>query len=381
MTTRTTVWHRRRLLEALLLAASLPSAGAALAAGDESEAVAAMRAVEAASRPNPAWDGPRSGPAGQVGKRIAMICEDLRNGGVLGVALGVQEAAQNLRWQVAVLNAAGTPAGREHAAAEALESRPDGVILVGADANVMARYLKRLAGSGVPMVGWHVAPDAGPMTNGPVAMNISTDPLEVARIAASAAVISSGGHAGVVIFTDSNFEIATAKANAMAEVIGRCGGCTLLETLDIPISESATKVPGAIRGLLARYGTRWTHALAINDIYFDFAVPELIREGETSRDLKFLSAGDGSSSAFMRIRAGTFQIATVAEPLNLQGWQLVDELNRLLAGQPPSGYVPPVHLVTPQNVALDGGDRLQYDPDNGYRDAFRAIWRQTGSTR
>ena len=214
------------------------------------------------------------------------------------------------------------------------------------------------------------------MVDNPVAMNVSTDPLEVARITASAAVVASGGQAGVVIFTDSNFEIAMAKANAMADVIRSCKECTLLEMRDVAISKSAQRMPEVIRELLARYGKRWTYALAINDIYFDYAVPELVKAGEAAQGIHFLSAGDGSPAAFMRIQAGTFQTATVAEPLNLHGWQLVDELNRLLANRPVSGYITPVHLVIPKNVMYDGGQRLQYDPDNGYRDIYRRIWKR-----
>ena len=78
----------------------------------------------------------------------------------------------------------------------------------------------------------------------------------------------------------------------------------------------------------------------------------------------------------MRIQAGAFQYGTVAEPLNLQGWQLVDELNRLLAGEAVSGYVVPVHLVTPENATRDGGSRMLFDPENGYRDVYRRIWKR-----
>lgn len=78
----------------------------------------------------------------------------------------------------------------------------------------------------------------------------------------------------------------------------------------------------------------------------------------------------------MRIRAGTYQTGTVAEPLNMQGWQVVDELNRLMAGQPVSGFVAPVHLVSAHNIASDGGSRLVYDPDNGYREIYLRIWKR-----
>jgi len=78
----------------------------------------------------------------------------------------------------------------------------------------------------------------------------------------------------------------------------------------------------------------------------------------------------------MRIRAGAYQTGTVAEPLNMQGWQVVDELNRLFAGQPISGFVAPVHLVSGENVVSDGGSRFVYDPENGYRDIYLRIWKR-----
>ncbi len=87
-----------------------------------------------------------------------------------------------------------------------------------------------------------------------------------------------------------------------------------------------------------------------------------------------VAAGDGSESAYQRIRSGQYQAVTVAEPLKLQGWQLVDELNRAFAGQPWSGYVSPLHIVTKANIEFDGGPSNAFDPDNGYRDAYKTIW-------
>jgi ribose transport system substrate-binding protein len=274
------------------------------------------RQVQAASVASPPWTGPQQGPTAAAGKTIAIISEDLRNGGVLGVAQGVQEAAQVLGWEVRVFDAGGTAGGRRRAAAEALDADPDGAVLDGADARAMQPWLAPFAERGIPVVGWHVGPVAGAIATGPVAMNVSTDPVEVARIAAMAAIVAASGRAGVVIFTDSNFEIAMAKARAMAELVRSCADCTLLETRDIPISGSGQAVPEATRGLLARHGERWTHGLAINDIYFDRAVPELILAGPEAQHISLLSAGDGSNAAFLRIQSGTFQAGTVAEPLH-----------------------------------------------------------------
>ena len=64
----------------------------------------------------------------------------------------------------------------------------------------------------------------------------------------------------------------------------------------------------------------------------------------------------------------------MAEPLRLHGFQVIDELNRAFAGQPPSGYVAPVHLFTPANVKSDRGPGGIYDPAEFAVDPFKAIW-------
>lgn len=356
--------------------AQTASASSAASAPTELSLGAMRQVVADASRHGAPWSGPESGPAAQVGATIAIISEDLRNGGILGVGKGIQEAAQTIGWNTKIYDAGGTPAGRSKAISTALALKPNGVILVGIDTKEIQAQLTPFEERKIPIVGWHVGPFAGPIAGSPVAMNVSTNPLDVARVTAMAAVVASEGRAGVVVFTDSNFEIAKAKSNAMADVIRACKNCRLLEIKDVAISKNAELMPAATRDLLSRYGTQWTHALAINDIYFDYAAPELTHAGRSSNSLNMLSAGDGSAAAFLRIRAGTFQTGTVSEPLNLHGWQLVDELNRLLARQPVSGYVVPVHLVTAENIVFDGGAQRQYDPDNGYRNVYRRIWKR-----
>lgn len=339
--------------------------------------LAEMRQIVArASAHGMSWTGPVSGPAARPDTKVAVVCEDLRNGGILGVARGISEASKAIGWKILIYDAGGTPKGRREALSAAAASEADGVIVVGADAQAIRAQLKPFVERKIPVVGWHVGPFAGPIPDSPIVVNVSTNPLDVARVTAMAAVVESGGHAGVVIFTDHNFAIAEAKSNAMAEVIRACSDCTLLKIRDVAISRNAELMPGVTKDLLARYGARWTHALAINDIYFDYAAPELTKAGLPSNAISMLSAGDGSAAAFLRIQAGTFQTGTVAEPLNLQGWQLVDELNRLLWHQPVTGYVAPVHLVTAKNIAFDGGTQMQYDPDNGYRDIYRRIWKR-----
>jgi ribose transport system substrate-binding protein len=87
-----------------------------------------------------------------------------------------------------------------------------------------------------------------------------------------------------------------------------------------------------------------------------------------------IAAGDGSSSAFQRIRKSQYQTATVAEPLLMHGWQVADEINRALAHAKPSGYVTSPHLVTAEDVNDYDGQAGIFNPPNGYAAAYRKIW-------
>jgi ribose transport system substrate-binding protein len=64
----------------------------------------------------------------------------------------------------------------------------------------------------------------------------------------------------------------------------------------------------------------------------------------------------------------------VAEPLNLQGWQLIDELNRAFNNEMPSGYVSRARLFTADNLSGTVDDNFTFDPPNNYRQMYRQIW-------
>lgn len=113
----------------------------------------------------------------------------------------------------------------------------------------------------------------------------------------------------------------------------------------------------------------------MNDLYFDFMGPALTSAGTSGESSpKAGSAGDGSEAAFQRIRSAQYQVITVAEPLNLQGWQLVDELNRAMQGESCSGYVTSPALVTEEGRAKLG-DSNSFDPGIPYREAYTRIWK------
>lgn len=360
----------RRMMPVFLAAAALCGLARGADSLDEARAL-----INRAVQRKTVWDGPTSGPKILPGKFVVFIASDMENGGVLGVLDGFREAAGEVGWKTEVLDGAGSIKDQLSSLNHAIAKKPDAIVIGGWNLNVARIPLRNARSAGIQLVAWHAVPNPGPIPEYGVFYNIATDSSDVATVAALYAVVKSDGRAKVVIFTDSLYQIALDKANAMKEVIERFPESRVLEFVDIPISDASSRMSSVTFRLLRKYGDDYRYSLAINDIYFDFMTSSLRTAGREGDDAPFnISAGDGSVTAYQRIRGGEFQAATVPEPLALHGWQLVDEINRALAGEDPSGYVTSVHLVTSENIEFDGGPDGMYDPQNGYRDAYKRIW-------
>ena len=260
---------------------------------------------------------------------------------------------------------------------QALDIEPDGLILGSIDANSAAPVLAPFKNAGIPIVGWHVSPFPGAVPDSPILLNVATDSIDVARTAASYAIAESNGRAKVVIFTDSRFAIAMKKSVTMAQIIKECKDCKLLEIIDIPLDKICTLMEKTTEQLLSKYDGNWEYSLAINDLYYDYAIAEIVLNGKPAQGPPMnISAGDGSPSALLRIKYGSYQQATVPEPLVLHGWQLVDELNRVMNKMPPSNYKVPLKILTIENIESHYNTLNLFDPKNGYREAYRKIWKR-----
>jgi ribose transport system substrate-binding protein len=302
-------------------------------------------------------------------KRVVFLAQDFRNGGITAVYRGFEQACKELGWTLNIVNGAGDRATIRRLFDQALASGADGIVLGGFDEGDIA---DRLAASRRPapvLVGWHASSHTGSSSS--LFANVSTDPGVVAEMAAAFVIQSSGERTGVVIFNDSRFDIANSKTLRMRQALSRCERCELLAVEDLPISNAAKEMPAALERLHRRFGARWTHVLAINDVYMDSMHFPLSSLGR--RDIVGIAAGDGSRTALSRIRSGrSQQLATIAEPTGLHGWQLADELRRAFAKQPPSGRTARPIAVTTELLRQLG--QLEVDDLLPYRAEYRQQW-------
>jgi ribose transport system substrate-binding protein len=319
------------------------------------------------------WSGPPGGyPRIREKVEIDYVAADGSNGGVMGVYAGIKEAATAMGWTAVSRDGGGTPDGRLDALRAAIAARPDAIVLGGFDPAEQADILGQAQRAGIVLIGWHAGSVAGPSPDSVLFTNVTTQPSEVALLAADFVINVSQGRAGVAIFTDSHYQIALDKANLMKAEIDRCRTCEVLAYRDVAILDSAGKMPGVVQDLVDQFGPRLTYLLAINGNYFAGSKAGLRERGiGPTSPPQAVAAGDGDQAEFDRIRASDYQLASVAEPLNLQGWQIVDEVNRALWNEGPSGYIAPPGLITANSVPDPGKD---WDPRATYRQTYQHIW-------
>lgn len=331
----------------------------------------ASAAVATATDTKAPWTGPTTGPQAAAGKTIVFVAQTLTNPGVAGVAEGVQEATEAIGWTVRVLDGQGDQSGIQNAFGQALALKPAGIVVGGFDPKTISAQIQQANAANIPIVGWHALPDPGPSSSPKLFSNVTTKVSDVAKISAQYIIAKSNGTAGVVVFTDNSIPFAAGKAKMIEDGLAECSSVSVLQVENIPIPDAGQRTPQEFSTLVTKLGDKWTYSVAINDLYFDNAATPLRAAGKNGDGAPYnVGAGDGSEAAFQRIASKSYQAATVPEPLQQEGWQIVDEFNRAFNNAPASGFVPAVHVVDPSNA----GTTTSWDPDNGYRDIYRKIW-------
>ncbi|TXI89342.1 MAG: sugar ABC transporter substrate-binding protein [Burkholderiaceae bacterium] len=365
-----TTFHRKSVLF-FLFAASL--VGGAIAQQNSVQFMGAANAkVAKAAALKSKWDGPTSGPKLLRDKKIVFIAGDMSDAGTYGVFMGMKEAVNGAGWQLLSIDCRGRCNQSAKVVEQALDMKPSAIVLAGVDAASQTKGLTAAAVAKVPVVGWHASFKAGPVPG--LFTNVTSDPKEAAQLASLYGAVEANNKTGIVVFTDTSNPYLATKSGAMVEVLKQCDTCRILGVEDLPVMESRKKFSGVIESLVKRHGTKWTHIISINDIYFDWMEKPEVEALLEGNKLRGISAGDGSTNAYKRIRKNDLQVGTVPEPLGLHGWQLVDELNRAMSDAAPSGYHAPLHLVTQQNINYDGGPKDAFDPSNDFRNKYLAYW-------
>ena len=359
-------------LPALLLAAFCGTTLSPARADDAAIVAEAKADVIRYAGPQTQWLGPTSAPKPEAGKLIVYLSGDEQNDISREYGLYIKQAADKIGWKVTIIDGKGSPTSWLAGLNQAIALKPAGIAMF-ADAASLQDPIKKGVAQGIKFVGLHAAGLPGPQPDLNLFVNIQEDPREIGKAEADWAIADSNGTARVVVLSHNEYAIAATKSGATRDRVLQCTGCKLLDYVNSPASEAAQRQPQLTTSWVQRFGLPF-YATSVGDNDWDFAVPTL-RSGGVAPDQVKLIAADGNRSAYERIRkGGQYQVVTVSEPIELQAYQAVDELNRAFNNAPPSGFVQPPFLVTKENIHSEGGDQNTFIPSNDYKKHYLEIW-------
>jgi ribose transport system substrate-binding protein len=152
------------------------------------------------------------GPPAQTAKIVVFIASDYRNGGVMGVYRGFEEASQKLGWKIRIEDGGGSKATQASLLTKAVADRPHGIVFGGFEPDGFVDQVAGAKQNRIILIGWHAAKEPGPTKE--LLVNISTKPVDVAKIAANFVIqdaIANQQPLGVVLFNDNQYAVANAK--------------------------------------------------------------------------------------------------------------------------------------------------------------------------
>jgi ribose transport system substrate-binding protein len=343
-------WGRLAVISGVLAVA----AGSSMAASFSSSAdppyvVAATKAVLAREAPQTEWLGPTSGPKCQPGKKIVYVNIGENNpiGHLWGVYL--HNAAKVCGWNYVNLDGHSSPADWVKNAAQAVALKPDGIV-TSADAKTMHQPFAQAHKLGIPIVGLHGTAKPGPDPADYLYTNIVSNPQDIGVAMMQWVIADSHGKARVIFLYDAIYAISMIKRAGWYKAFKTCPTCKLLKDDNFPLSDVPTRMGTEATSWVQKYGVPF-YVVAV-------------------------AGADGTTQAYNRVRQGNqYQTVTFPEPIEMQSWQAVDEINRAIHKLPPSKFVQPNHIVVKSNVDSAGSKNNQYFPQNNYKQHYLKIWK------
>jgi ribose transport system substrate-binding protein len=322
--------------------------------------------------PQSDWNGPLSSPQPDPDKTIAYLSTDEQLGASHEWGQAILEAGAKIGWKVIIIDGHGSPVGWQQGIDQAIALKVDGLV-TDADAASLKDPINDARSKGIVIVGIHAAAFPGPQPDQGLFFNIGQDPRDIGRAQADWIIQHSNGTARVIVTTHCEYAIACTKAAATKDRIEECKGCKVLEFSNSPIVEVAQRQPALVTAWVQKYGTP-LYITSVADYTADYQIPTLRAGGIDPADVIIVSA-DGNRSAYERIRAGDqYQLVTVSEPIKMQGYQAIDELNRAFHKMPPGDFFQTPYLVTPNNINAEGGDEDTFIPSNNYEQHYLGLW-------
>lgn len=348
------------------------SAAEGEAASDDGVA-AAKAIVEEAMKPASGWQGPSDAPTPQAGAKVAIISANQGAEGTAIIAEHMERAGAALGWDTTIFDGQGDPSVQLKAINSAVDSKYDGIVLDIIDTRVVQEGVQRAIAAEIPMI------TLGALVNEPESIpDVSHDWVRAGQLAAYYMIANSPeGRANVLILADFEFPaVKIGEYKGIMSVLGdktQCPNCTVTEKQFL--SKDIATQPGqlSIAQIQEDPDTNWVWCF---DACMQQAATAVMASGVTTNAQGV--GMNGLPGNLNLIEQGRFQTATIGNPYPFETWATMDNLNRMMNGEPVYDWASalPLRIIDQTNVGdLSEEDRkIGWIGDVDYEAEFKKLW-------
>ena len=330
---------------------------------------AAQEIVDAARTPLEIGDIAPVDLTAHAGASLWHIAPSLATGYAVTVAEGVQEAGAAAGFEVNVFDAQGQPNVMVEGVSQAVANGADAIVIHAISPEAVADPLAQAAAAGIPVLSVLNALDPAALPEG-ITATLDPDVDGLAEQQAAYALVDGGCEVNAVVFYASVFPILNQMNTAIqASLTELCPECTVSEQ-NLDLRTMSQELPAQTQQVL-RADESITHAIATFDSAALFIVQGI---DELGSEVSVIGA-NGNDANLDIIRAGGAQIADAAYPPGrYAGWQIVDQVGRLLAGEDAAQREFPVQMIDADNVGADNSIESVFPGLAGFEDEYRQAW-------
>lgn len=322
-------------------------------------------------KPVTGWVGPKtSAKAPEHKKIIAIACATVAPF-CANITQGAVEAAKALGWDATYLDGKGSPQGFVQAFETAINLKPDGIITMALPESQLATYIAKAHAAGIKLVGASSIPEKISVENGHYDAYVSVREDSNTLLQAWYTIADSDGKARVTWLWDPGYPFLMTALERSKKIIAECSGCKAEEVglRELEAAANPVRMQQIATGLLNRNpdANYLLTAYGLNSHSVTLAARSL------GRDVKVVAKNaDPNNVAF--VSQGELQ-AEVGASSNWGGWAAVDQMVRLLAGQPALDIMEenqPEHIFVKSNAPADGV--LDFEKLYDYKKKYLELW-------
>jgi ABC-type sugar transport system substrate-binding protein len=323
-------------------------------------------AKEATTRPTSIGIADPIGKPVPTGKKIVFISCGVEACEIQGNI--IKQGAADLGWTASTIGTDGSPEQLQNAFKTALRQGADGIILNAVNRAAVAKQIEEAKQKGVAFVTCcsMESPGDGILQN--VAGKANS--ARIGENLAAKIVSDSGGKANTLFVNISAFQILQALSQQFGSSYKQfCPGCGYA-SLDIPITSVGKDAPDRIVSYLRSHPQVNYVMLSVSNA-LGAGLPAALRAAGLADKVKIVGQS-ADTQTFQDLQANNIKSVVPFDYYRVD-YLMLDALARHFAGAPVQQALPPVWIVTADNMPASATKGL-FPVVESYRDEFKKIW-------